>query len=176
MSKGYGIVVASGLAILLAGCSAMTSQPTATRNLEINQDGSPIQREAPITDTGRQSAVLSLHQRTVLQNGCRYGLTLSNNMTVPIADLPLRFTAFNNNDVRLQSVTRSFFDVRPTAQQFAQIDFQFDCHIIERIAVSDPGRCVVGELTRRSGAPAACLNLIDIPQSPFVDVVRDDLN
>jgi hypothetical protein len=171
MYRCYAMGLATGLAIVAlggAGCG-----PVATGRLEREGQGVAIQRQAPVTDTGRPSAVLSLHQRTELTNGCRYGLTLSNNLAVDISDLPLVFTAYNENGVRLQAVTRAFFGIRPTQQQFAEITFQVGCERIKRIEVGDPGRCIVGELTRRSSEPGACLRLVDIPKSPLIDVAKE---
>ena len=129
-------------------------------------------QENAVVATGRQAAVLSLHQRKPLSNGCQYGLTLTNNLTVEIRDLTLHFTAYGGTDDRLQTVTRQFFGVKPTRQQFAEISFAFPCYQVKRIEVGDFGRCMVGELGLRSSEPGRCLDLVDIPRSRFVELVK----
>lgn len=149
------ILVVIAIASCLGGCSWKANQ-----------------REDVITDTGRRTAVLRLHQRTPLSRGCRYGLILTNHLTTEIRDLALHFTAYNEADVRLQSVTRGFFGVKPTLQQYVEIKFAFGCGEIRRIEVGGFGRCMAGELTLRSAQPASCLNLVHILPSRFVRLIK----
>jgi len=153
----------------IAACVLVTMALTGTLSGCVQTTG---QREDAVTDTARRTAVLSLHQRTLLNGTCRYGLTLTNNLNVEIRDLTLRFTAYDSADTRLQSVTRGFFGVKPTLRQFTQINFAFDCNRIKRIQVGGFGRCMVGELTLRSATPGACLNLVVIAESPFVELTK----
>lgn len=152
---GPAIIVVIAIASSLSGCSRMLGQ-----------------REDAVTDTGHRAAVLRLHQRTPLSNGCRYGLTLTNNLIAEIRDLALHFTAYSESDMRLQSVTRGFFGIKPTQQQFVEIRFAFGCSQIKRIEVGSFRRCIVGELTLRSAQPGDCLNLLDIRQSRFVELIK----
>ena len=151
---------------ILSGCSRSPSRPLATDRLP------PVQREDPVTDTGRPAAVLSLHQYRQVNEVCRYGLTLTNNLTTEIRDLSLHFTAYNETGTRLHSVTRGFQGVHPTQGQFAEIRFPFECRQIQRIEVGAFGRCMVGELTRRSSQAVSCLEIVDIPQSRFVELIK----
>lgn len=154
---------------LLAGCSR---SPVGIARLEGATGEGPVQQAEPVTDTGRPAAVLSLHRKTSLVDGCRYGMTLSNNLPFEINDLPLRFTARQQGGVALGAVTRGFFSITPTQQQFREITFQIDCDRIDYIEVSDPGRCIMGELTRKSARPGQCLERVDIPDSPFARLVK----
>jgi hypothetical protein len=165
--------VLPGLALLPLVVSACTGSTVGIANLEGAPGTAPVQQAEPITSTGREAAVLSLHRKTPLVNGCRYGLTLSNNLPFEIVDLGLRFTARREGGVALQAVTRSFFSIRPTQQQFREISFQIDCDRIDYIEVSDPGRCIMGGLTRQSAQPGQCLELVDVPQSVFVALVKE---
>ena len=149
------ILVVIATASSLSGCSRMAGQ-----------------REEAVTDTDHRTAVLRLHQRTLLSKGCRYGLTLTNNLTAEIRDLALHFTAYSESDMRLQSVTRGFFGIKPTQQQFIEIRFAFECSQIRRIEVGGFRRCMVGELTLRSTQPGSCLNLVDVRQSRFVELIK----
>jgi hypothetical protein len=162
------VLSAALVTFLLGGCSQSAPR---TKDSVLS-----VQREDPITDTGRQRAVLSLHVRTEPSSGCLYGLTLTNNLPVEIRDLPLRFSAYGELDVPLQSVTRGFVSVRPTESQFTQINFAFACRNIRRIEVGAFDRCIVGDLTRRSADASSCLNLVDIPQSQFVELIKADTN
>ena len=165
MNKTIWILATISLPAIFAGCS---SSVVGLANME----GAAVQRADPITSTGREAAVLSLHRKTPLVNGCRFGLTLTNNLPFEIADLGLRFTARREGGVVLEGVTRSFFRISPTQQQFHEITFQIDCNLIDYIEVSDPGRCMMGGLTRQTAQPGQCLELVDIPQSPFVTLVK----
>jgi hypothetical protein len=154
---------------VLVGCSG---SPVGDGGLQGAPGKSDVQRLEPVTATDRQAAVLSLHRKTPLLSGCRYGLTLTNNLPFEINDLPLRFTARQEGGVLLGAITRSFFSVVPTQQQFREISFQIDCDRIDYIEVSDPGRCIMGELTRQSARPGQCLERVDIAESPLVRIVR----
>ena len=157
------------VAAVLAGCSR---SPVGIARLEGATGEGPVQQSEPVTDTARSAAVLSLHRKTPLVNGCRYGLTLTNNLPFEINDLPLRFTARQEGGVALGAVTRGFFSIAPTQQQFREIVFQIECDRIDYIEVSDPGRCIMGELTRKSARPGQCLERVDIPDSPFARLVK----
>lgn len=62
--------------------------------------------------------------------------------------------------------------VVPTQQQYREINFQIDGDRIDYIEVSDPGRCIMGELTRQSAQPGQCIERVDIPDSPFVRLIK----
>ena len=162
------ILLVIAVAYLLSGCARSPSRPLATDRHP------PVQREEPIRVTDRPAAVLSLHQYRELNGVCRYGLTLTNNLTTEIRDLGLHFTAYNESDIRLHSVTRGFQGVRPTQGQFAEVRFPFECRRIRWIEVGAFGRCIVGELTRRSSQAGSCLDLVDIPKSRFVELVKGE--
>ncbi len=157
------------VASVLAGCSR---SPVGIARLEGATGEGPVQQVEPVTDTGRPAAVLSLHRKTPLPNGCRYGLTLTNNLPFEINDLPLRFTARQEGGVALGAVTRGFFSITPTQQQFREIVFQIECDRIDYVEVSDPGRCIMGELTRKSAQPGQCLERVDVPASPLARLIK----
>lgn len=130
------------------------------------------QHEDVINESVRRAAILELAESTLLSSGCRYGLTLTNNLTVEIRDLTFRFMAYNGAGVRLQTVTRGFFGIKPTLQQYVQISFGFECSEIRRIEVGGFGRCSVGELKLRSKQPGSCIDLVDISPNPFVQLIK----
>ena len=120
MDKNSWILILMVTAVL-AGCSR---SPVGIARLEGATGEGPVQQAEPVTDSGRPAAVLSLHRKTPLVGGCRYGLTLTNNLPFEINDLPLRFTARQDSGVALGAVTRGFFSITPTQQQFREIVFQ----------------------------------------------------
>jgi hypothetical protein len=130
------------------------------------------QENVAVVETVHRAAVLSVHQRRPLNNGCQYVFQLTNKLTTEIRDLTLRFTAYSLADDHLQTVTRQFFGIKPTQQQSAHINFAFQCDQIKRIEVGDFGRCMVGELTLRSAQPGDCLDLVDIRKSRFVELFK----
>jgi len=136
------------------------------------RDTSP--RNVVAADSASRAAVLRLRRRTQLGRGCRYGLTLTNNLVSEIRDLPLRFTAIDQANMRLQTVTRGFFGIKPTLQQYVEISFVFNCSQIRRIEVGGFGRCMVGELTLRSARPGSCLDLVDVLPSQFVNMSKTE--
>jgi hypothetical protein len=132
-----------------------------------------VQSVAPVTSTGRSAAVLSAHRKERLPNGCRYGLTLTNNLTFPITDIGFRFIAHRDDGTVFQGITRSFYGVLPTQQLYREVTFNVPCEEIDYIEVTDPGHCIVGELTRRSAEPGDCIRLVDVPPGPLVRLVKN---
>jgi hypothetical protein len=86
--------------------------------------------------------------------------------------LGLRFSAISEGGVTLQGITSSFFAVKPTQQRFRELNFQVECELIHFIEVSDPGRCIMGKLTRRPARRGECLDQVDIPPNPIAKLVK----
>ena len=156
------------LPLFVAACGHPRGRVVGIENLE-TAPGAPVtERSEPVTVSDREAGVLSLHQRMNLPNSCGYGLTLTNNTTVEVRDIILRFTAYGKNGVVLDHVTGNFFGLRPTQSQFQEIHFPFACGQIGHIEVSDPDGCVIGKLTRKTAKPGDCIRHIDIPPNPYV--------
>lgn len=167
MKKNAFILLFPLLVGVLSGCSSpgMVAQDAPGRP--------KIDRIEVVRTTGRQAAVLSVHQRTNFQNACRYGMTLTNNLTYKITNISFRFDAFINGGVFYQHVTRNFWQLDPTNSQYREVIFTgIECNQIDYIEIHDPGRCAMGNLTRFSSEPGDCIRHVDIAPTSLVRLVR----
>jgi hypothetical protein len=164
--KRIGLIAAQ--AVVIFGAAACTTPGTSP------ETGAPkVEHSAPVTSTGRQAAVLNANMRTSYDDACKYGVTLTNNLPYTITNLSVRFAAYIRGDIRYQEITRNFFDVRPTNEQFREITFgQIPCDRIDHIEVFDPGHCTMGKLTRFSSQPGDCGKYVDIAPSPYVRMYK----
>lgn len=99
--------------------------------------------------------------------------TLTNNLPHKITNFSYRVTAYVNGTVLHSQVTRHFFELKPTEQQYRDMTFhQITCDQIDRLEISDPGRCSVGKLNRFSAEPGDCAKFTDVAPSSLVNVVK----
>lgn len=143
--------------------------------VEENAPGRPkSERMEPITNTGSQAAVLSLHKRTNFENACTYGMTLTNNLPQKITNISFRFDAYIRGGVFYQHETKNFWELDPTDRQYRDMTFtRIKCDEIEYIEVHDPGRCAIGRtLTRFSSQPGDCIRYVDIASTPYVRLIK----
>jgi hypothetical protein len=165
--KRMGLVGLLGVAVIgIAGCTSFGTNTEA--------EGAPqVERSDPITSTGRPAAVVNVNMRTSYQDACKYGVTLTNNLPYKITNISVRFAAYIKNNIKYDEITRNFFEVKPTEEQFREITFsQIKCPEIDHIEVSDPGRCAMGKLTRFSAQPGDCGKYVDIAPSPYVRMYK----
>lgn len=158
------------VALAVGGCSDMATdigldaKTPATIRAE-------VERVEPVTKTGRAAAVLSVHMRKSYQDACKYGMTLTNNLPFKITNLTYRFTAYINGGVPYDTQSKNFYEIRPTERQYREMTFQqVSCDQIERIVVSDPGRCAMGELNRFTADPGDCRKFTDVADSRLVRI------
>jgi hypothetical protein len=165
-----GAVVAALVAALGSGCSDVAT------DMGLPGSGPPtiqaeVKRIDPVTRTGRSSAVLSVHMRKSYQDACKYGMTLTNNLPFKITNLTFRFTAHINGDVPYDTQSKNFYEIRPGENQYRELTFQkVACNEIDRISVTDPGRCAMGDLNRFSADPGDCRKFSDIASSSLVRI------
>jgi hypothetical protein len=153
--------------ILLYGCapSGMIAEDAPGRP--------KTERVDPVTQTGRQAAVLSVHKRTNFENACKYGMTLTNNLPYKITNIAFRFDAYINGNVFYQHETKNFWELDPTDRQYREMTFtNIKCDQIDYIEVKDPGRCAMGRLTRFSSNPGDCIRYVDVASTPYVRLIR----
>jgi hypothetical protein len=154
--------------VLLSGCA-----PSGM--VDENAPGRPkTERMEPVTNTGRQAAVLSLHKRTNFENACTYGMTLTNNLPYKITNIAFRFDAYIRGGIFYQHETKNFWELDPTDRQYRDMTFtNIKCDQIEYIEVRDPGRCAIGKtLTRFSSQPGDCIRHVDIASTPYVRLIK----
>lgn len=140
---------------------------------KVNPNAPKLTKVAPITDTGRQAAVFSVNVRKSFPDACLFGITLTNNLPYKITNLSYRVAAYINGNVFHSQVTRNFFELKPTEQQYRDVTFhQVTCDQIDRLEISDPGRCSLGKLNRFSAEPGDCAKFTDVAPTSVVDVVK----
>ena len=128
----------------VTGCGTLGPQPRTDPNAAVTA------RVDPIKDLGTGKAVLSLNMRKAFPDACIYGVTLTNNLRDEIVNITFRFSAYVSGDVFHSYQTKSFFGIKPTEHQYREMTFnQIRCDQIERLAVTDPGRCAVGKSVTR---------------------------
>lgn len=163
------LLVAAALS-LLSGCESvdrmMGKKPPPDPNAPKRE------RVEPTRTTGRNALVLSVHMRKAYPDACTFGVTGTNNLTIKVRSLAVRFNGYIRGNVLYDTITKSFFELRPTEQQYREFTYQVPCREIDRIEVSDPGRCVLGEDDRFTTDAGDCAKYFDVAASPYVRVVK----
>lgn len=154
------------VAVLVSGCAKLGEPQVDTSATAPKVDRSP-----PVTQSSSpKQAVLSLHMKKAYQDACMYGLTLTNTLPYKIKDIAFKFTVYLRSGVPYNQLTRNFFDLNPTDRQYREITFNgVTCAEIERIEVTDAGRCTMDDLSRFSAQPGACLKRVEVASSPHVN-------
>jgi hypothetical protein len=126
------------------------------------------------TDAKKPQAVLRVSHVDELEGGaCRLGIILQNNLPYKIKSLSFRFTAYKSESLPYNSVTRNFFEVKPTDQQYQKLFFRgLGCSAAHHIKVEDPGRCSMGELDKFSAMPGDCIEHIRVESSPLINITK----
>jgi hypothetical protein len=120
-----------------------------------------------------QQAALTLEKRFDLARGCRLGLRLKNDLTAQIRTLVLRFTAYKDDNIPFETVSRGFSYIKPTVSQYQEISFRgITCDEISAVDVSAARNCHVGELTKYSASEERCLELIDVSASDVLPIAK----
>ncbi len=131
-----------------------------------------VEKVEPVTQTGRNAAVLSVHMRKSYQNACKYGMTLTNNLPFKIAAISYRITAIIKGDVSFDTQNKSFSGILPGERQYRELTFQgVTCEEIDRLEVVDPGRCNLSDLNRFNAGPGDCAKFTDLGSGRLVSVV-----
>lgn len=118
-------------------------------------------------------AVLELTAKKPLPQGCRFGFTLSNRLPDRIKSIVPQFLAYNADDVMFQRKFQVFSDLRPTMQQYREVQFDgISCEDIAYLHVTGAGRCEIGELSKFSSNSAQCLAHIEIRDNPLLPVSK----
>lgn len=168
--RGAVAVSVAFAAMLGAGCSDLATDVGLGSRAPATVQAK-VERIDPVTQSGRKAAVLSLHMRKSYQDACKYGLTLTNNLPEKITNLTFRFQAYIQGGVAYQAQTKNFYEIRPTEHQYREMTFQqVSCDQIERLEVTDPGRCAVAEMNRYSSNPGDCKKFTDIASSSLARI------
>jgi hypothetical protein len=163
------------LAVLAAGgCASGDFQRAVGLDPEPpeNPNAPKITRSEPVTNTGRKAVVVSIHMKKEFPDACMLGMTLTNNLDIKVTNLSIRLTAYIRGNVKYESITRNFTNVKPTEQQYRDVVFnQIQCSEIDYIGITDPGRCAIGEdMNRFTAQPGDCAKFVDVAVSPHITV------
>jgi hypothetical protein len=169
MRKTLVPVCCALVAALATGC-AKVGEP----QVDTSATGPKVDRTPPVTQSSSPNrAVLSLHMKKAYADACMFGLTLANTLPYKIKDIAFKFTVYLRSGVAYNQVTRNFFDLNPTDRQYREITFNgVTCAEIERVEVSDAGRCTMDDLGRFNAKPGDCLKRVEVASSPHVSFIR----
>lgn len=171
MSKPPILVLALATAVALGGCGL-----GGRKEPPPNPNAPKISRSDPVTTSGRKSVLLSVHVKKEFPDACMLGMTVTNNLDIKVTNLSMRLTAFIRGNVKYDSITRNFTEVRPTEKQYREVTFmQIKCAEIDYIGVTDPGRCAIGEeMNRFTAAPGDCAQFVEVAVSPQITIRKTE--
>jgi len=157
------------VALFASGC-AKIGEP----QVDTSATAPKVERTPAVSTSGNpKQAVLSLHVKKAYQDACMFGLTLTNTLPYRIKDIAFRFTVILRNGAVYNQITRNFFDLNPTDRQYREITFNgVTCAEIERIEMSDAGRCTMDDLSRFTAKPGDCIDRIHVAASPHISFLR----
>jgi hypothetical protein len=125
-------------------------------------------------DGTQDTAVLRLDGKSERGSGCRFAITLVNNLPYEIESFVPRFSAYRSTGVVYDTVSipASFNSLKPGNRQSREFEFHgIKCAEIARVQVVGGDRCSMGTLSRSSDAKGECLTRISVAPS---DLVRFD--
>jgi len=176
--RSKALLTVIGTAALLScvtGCSEMATD-LGIKSSAPATIAPKVEKVDPVTKTGRAAAVLNVHMRKSYKDACKYGMTLTNNLPFKITNLTFRLTAIINGNVPFDTQNKNFYEIPPGEQQYREMTFQgVTCEEIDRIEVTDPGRCALAELNRFNAEPGDCYKFSDVADSRLVKVVKKKL-
>ena len=143
------------------------------RRILLKDDGTWKYLDPP-KSAPQETADLRLDQKAEHGNGCRFAITLVNNLPYEIESFVPRFAAHRSNGVVFDTVSipRSFGSLKPGNSQSREFLFQgIKCGEIARLQVVGGDRCIMGDLGRYSEAKGECLARVNVAPS---DLVRFD--
>ncbi|MCB1922291.1 MAG: hypothetical protein KDJ27_00875 [Gammaproteobacteria bacterium] len=164
-------------ALLVAMSTSAFAELTAVtadgRKVSLRDDGTWVFVNAATDE--QPHATLTLENKSELAGGCRLGLRLNNALPAQIRTLVLRFTAYKEESVPFETVSRGFSYVRPTTSQYQEISFRgIGCEQIISVAVAAARNCHVGELTKYSASESRCLELIEVHGSELLPIAKHE--
>lgn len=104
---------------------------------------------------------------------CRVGLRLKNDLADKITSIIFMFSAYVDEEVRYETVTKGFQHLKPTNDRFNEITFSgLPCDDIDYIRVHGADRCEVGELNKFTSAKGQCLKLVQVHASDKIVIFK----
>ena len=171
--------VKGGLACLLMLSGAMTH---AEMNL-IAPDGKRVLLkddmtweyvdQANVRTNPARRAYLSVETVADKGTSCQIGLRMRNGLADEIGNIVLSFSAYTENDILYETVTKDFHTLKPTNNQYQEITFRgVQCKDIKTIRVHSGDHCTIGELNKFSDAPGKCLDRVSVEATNKISIYK----
>ncbi len=116
-----------------------------------------------------------LSVETIADKGasCNIGLRMRNGLAEEIGNIVLSFSAYTENDIVYETVTKDFHNLKPTNTQYQEISFRgVQCKDLKSIRVHGGDRCSIGDLSRFSDAPGKCLDKVYVEASNKISIYK----
>jgi hypothetical protein len=166
--------LALGLALVLTLPLAGCNNPFVKKSDVPNPNAPKVTRVPVVKATGQKAAVMSVHLRKAYPDACMFGVTMTNNLDIKITNIAVRLSAYILDGVRYDTITRNFYELRPTETQYREVTFTgIQCSEIRYIGVSDPGRCAVGQANRFITDAGDCAKYVDVADTRLVDLRKE---
>ena len=118
------------------------------------------------------SAVLTVTKVQEMGEACRMQLHLQNNLTFKIRSLVPRFTVYNLDNVMYDSKSKSFTSIKPTRDQYRELQFSLGCRDISRILVHGAERCTMGDIDMFNEEDGQCLEHIYVTPTDLINISK----
>lgn len=137
----------------------------------LKDDGTWSYLEDPAADS--RYARLEVETLQGGNNYCRLGLRLTNDLADKITSIIFMFSAYVDQEVRYETVTKGFQHLRPTNDLYNEITFNgISCDEIEYVRVHGADRCEIGELNKFTAAKGQCLKLVEVAPSERIAIFK----
>ena len=119
------------------------------------------------------SAVMTVANTRGLRNACKVGLRLENNLGYNIKSLIPTFSAYTQDGVVFEAVSKAFSSIKPTKNQYRQIQFiGITCDEIGHIRVHGAGHCSMGSMDKFNESEGECLSHIYVQPSDLIKITK----
>jgi hypothetical protein len=137
------------------------------RRILLKDDNTWSYIDSKTKDEGK--AELQLIRRVEAPGGCRFDLTLSNNLPYEITSLVPDFAAIRANNVVYSTRLLGFGSLKPGDKLSRSLQFEgISCGDIAKLQVLGGDRCEMGELNKFSDVRNRCLALLRVLPSDLL--------
>ena len=174
--RAVATLLGAALVAVLPGGGAAAAEPLVLR--------APDGREVRLFDdftweyvesegTTEGALLLRLERKVDAPQGCRFALRLSNGAPYRVVSLVPQISAFDARDVRIDTVYVSFAGIKPTLEQYQEIQFRgLACADIARLELHGGARCNMGDLDRFTAGRGQCLAQGSLGPDPVFPIAK----
>ncbi len=120
-----------------------------------------------------ESALMKVANIKEFTNACKIGIRITNNLGYFIKSVVPSFSAYNRDGVLYETVSKSFSSIKPTREQYRQIQFVgLRCQDISRILVHGAEHCHMGDLDKFNEEKGECLARIYVQASDQIEITK----